>query len=197
VPYVRINLLIATRWKPLPPRHFCGNQAYHYTFAAPIPRGSLLRGVMLSTSIIAHTTPSASLIRILPISDFNPYTEGLWHSRIDPAYLPDLPQFTLRFLLYMPSSSLRQAVSLHSSVSSRNVLVFAHNVKARHLLHCPRHFRLISQRTGDFPKLQCSLYATACKFARPTEVASYTFVRIWVLLLPSFPVIGHPHTSRI
>ena len=135
--------------------------------------------------------------RILPISDFNPYTEGLWHSRIDPAYLPDLPQFTLRFLLYMPSSLLRQAVSLHSSVSSRNVSVFAHNVKAQHLLHCPRHFRLISQRTGDFPKLQCSLYATACKFARPTEVASYTFVRIWVLLLPSFPVIGHPHTSRI
>jgi len=36
VPYVRISLLIATRWKPLPPRHFCGNQAYHHTLAAPV-----------------------------------------------------------------------------------------------------------------------------------------------------------------
>jgi len=75
--------------------------------------------------------------RILPISDFNPYTAGLWHSRIVPAYLPDLPQFTLCFLLYMPPSLPRQAVSLHLSVSSRNVSVFAHNVKARHLL--PAH----------------------------------------------------------
>ncbi len=32
------------------------------------------------------------------------------------------------FLTYL----LRQAVSLHLSVSSRNVSVFAHNVKARH-----------------------------------------------------------------
>ncbi len=37
----------------------------------------------------------------------------------------------------MPPSLPRQAVSLHLSVSSRNVSVFAHNVKARHLL--PAH----------------------------------------------------------
>ena len=70
--------------------------------------------------------------RILPTSDFNPYTDGLWHSRIVPAYLSDLPQFTPRFLLYMPPSLLRWAIPLHVSVASRNVTVFAHNVEARH-----------------------------------------------------------------
>ena len=28
VPYVRFSLLIVTRWKPLPPRHFCDTQAH-------------------------------------------------------------------------------------------------------------------------------------------------------------------------
>ena len=62
VPYVRLSLFLATRWKPLPPRRLCGTQAHPSVFIAPAPRGPLLGGVILSTSIIAHTTPSASLV---------------------------------------------------------------------------------------------------------------------------------------
>ena len=79
-------------------------------------------------------------VRILSISDFNPYTKGLRHSRIVPAYLTDLPQFTLRLFLCMPSSLPRRAVLLLLSVSSQNASVFAQNVKARHPHLCPRHF---------------------------------------------------------
>jgi hypothetical protein len=43
-------------------------------------------------------------VRILSISVFNPYTKGLRHSRIVPAYLTDLPQFTQRLLPCMPPS---------------------------------------------------------------------------------------------
>jgi hypothetical protein len=79
-------------------------------------------------------------VRILSTSDFNPYTKGLWHSRIVPAYLTDLPQFTLRLFLCMPSSLPRRAVLLLLSVSSQNASVFAQNVQARHPHLCPRHF---------------------------------------------------------
>jgi len=95
-------------------------------------------------------------------------------------------------------SPLRRTVLLHISVSSRNTAVFAHNVEARHPIHCPHHFP--SRNAGRavwIPRLQCSLYATACKFAHPTEVAPSAFARVWVLLLPSFPAVGHPHASRI
>jgi hypothetical protein len=45
---------------------------------------------------------------------------------VDPDFLSQLPQFTLHFLLYMPPSLPRRAVSLLLSVSSRNTAVFAH-----------------------------------------------------------------------
>jgi len=62
VPYVRLSLFIATRWEPLPPRRSCDTQAHRFALFAPVPRGPSLRGVVLSASIIAPTTPSASLI---------------------------------------------------------------------------------------------------------------------------------------
>ena len=62
VPYVRFSLLIVTRWKPLPPRHYCDTQAQNPIILALIPRGPLLEGVILSASIIATTSPSANLI---------------------------------------------------------------------------------------------------------------------------------------
>lgn len=137
-------------------------------------------------------------VRILSTSDFNPYTKGLWHSRIVPAYLTDLPQFTPRLLPYMPSSLPRRAVLLLLSVSSQNASVFAQHVKARHPHLCPRHFHpACARRTRYLTRLQCSLYATACKVVRPTEMAPSTFVRVWVLLLPSFPSFGRPPESRI
>ena len=95
VPYVRFSLLIVTRWKPLPPRHYCDTQAHHYTLVAPVPRGPLLRGVMLSTSIIANTASSASLMDSFRLHLVQAYTESLCHSRIDPDCTSDLPQFTL------------------------------------------------------------------------------------------------------
>ena len=61
VPYVRLSLFIATRWKPLPPRHLCDTQAHLLILVAPAPRGPLLREVMLSIPIIAPTASSASL----------------------------------------------------------------------------------------------------------------------------------------
>ena len=95
VPYVRFSLLIVTRWKPLPPRHYCDTQAHHYTLVAPVPRGPLLRGVMLSTSIIANPASSASLMDSFRLHLVQAYTESLCHSRIDPDCTSDLPQFTL------------------------------------------------------------------------------------------------------
>jgi hypothetical protein len=62
VPYVRLSLFLATRWKPLPPRRFCDTQAHQSVLVTPVPRGPLLEGVILSASIVAPTTPSASLI---------------------------------------------------------------------------------------------------------------------------------------
>jgi hypothetical protein len=95
VPYVRFSLLIVTRWKPLPPRHYCDTQAHHYTLVAPVPRGPWLRGVMLSTSIIANPASSASLMDSFRLHLVQAYTESLCHSRIDPDCTSDLPQFTL------------------------------------------------------------------------------------------------------
>ncbi len=84
--------------------------------------------------------------RLLPTSDFNPYTGGLCHSRIVPDYLSDLPQFNLRFLLYMPPSLPQRAVLLHSSVASQDVSVFAQNAEARHPLHYSRHLPPVARR---------------------------------------------------
>ncbi len=81
VPYVRFSLLIVTRWKPLPPRHYCDTQAHHYTLVAPVPRGPSLRGVMLSTSIIANTASSASLMDSLRLHLVQAYTKSLCHLR--------------------------------------------------------------------------------------------------------------------
>ena len=155
-------------------------------------RGYSVRLLLRSYNLIRQS------VRILSTSVFNPYTKGLWHSRIDPAYLTDLPQFTLRIFLCMPSSLPRRAVLLLLSVSSQNASVFAHNVKARHPHLFPHHFHpAFARRTPYLTRLQCSLYATACKVVRPTEMAPSTFVRVWVLLLPSFPPFGHPPESRI
>lgn len=95
-------------------------------------------------------------VRILSTSDFNPYTKGLWHSRIVPAYLTHLPQFTLRLLLYMPTSLPRRAVLLLLSVSSQNASVFAHIAEARHPIPCPRHFHPAS-REGHLTSRGCNV----------------------------------------
>jgi len=94
--------------------------------------------------------------RIPPTSDFNPYTDGLWHSRIDPACLSDLPQFNPYLLIYMPPSLPRRTVPLHISVSSRNTSVFAHNVEARHPIpaHTTFHPAL---REGQFGFRGCNV----------------------------------------
>jgi len=125
VPHVRFSLLIVTRWKPLPPRHYCDTQAHHFTLVAPASRGPWLRGVMLSASIIANTPSSASLMHSLRFRAINTYTESLCHSRIDPDCTSDLPQFTLRFPSCMPPSLPRRAALLHMSASSQNASVFA------------------------------------------------------------------------
>ncbi len=135
--------------------------------------------------------------RLLPTSDFNPYTGGLCHSRIVPDYLSDLPQFNLRFLLYMPPSLPRRAVSLHLSAASQDVSVFARALEARHPLHYSRHLPPVARRVAEFPRLQCSLYATACIVARPTGMTACAFARPRVLLLPSLPMFGHPPMSRL
>ena len=101
----------------------------------------------------------------------------------------DLPQFTLRFLIYMPPSIPRQPAPLHLSVSSRSVSAFAQHVEARHLHLCPRHLPLVSQRTAFFTRLQCSLYATACRIVRPTEMAPSAFARVWGFYFRAFPYL--------
>jgi hypothetical protein len=197
VPYVRFNLLTVTRWKPLPPRHYCDTQAHHYTLVAPVPRGPSLRGVMLSSSIVTNPATSANLMYSFRLHLIQAYTESLCHSRINPDYTSDLPQFTLHFLFYMPPSIPRRAALLHLSITSQSVTAFTQYAKARHPLSCPRHLPLVSQRAAFVTRLQCSLYATACRIVRPTEMSPSTFARVRVLLLPSFPVFGHPPTSRI
>jgi len=190
VPYVRFSLLIVTRWKPLPPRHYCDTQAHHYTLVAPVPRGPWLRGVMLSTSIIANPASSASLMDSFRLHLIQAYTESLCHSRIDPDCTSDLPQFTLWFLPYMPPSLPRQAASLLLSVSSRNASVFAQGAEARHPLHCPRHFlSRYAGWTASLTRLQCSFYTTACRFARPTEMAPFVFTRVWNFYFRAFPYL--------
>ncbi len=79
----------------------------------------------------------------------------------------------------MPPPLPRQAILLHLSVTSQDISVFAHNVEARHLLHYSHHIPLVSQRVGYFPRLQCSLYATAYIVVRPTGMISSTFARTW------------------
>ena len=126
VPYVRFSLFLATRWKPLPPRHSCDTQAHRlYPLCSCLQRPFAKSGYVVHLhfryyGLIRHSD------RILPISVFNPYTVGLCHSLVDPDFLSQLPQFTLHFLLYMPPSLPRRAVSLLLSVSSRNTAVFAH-----------------------------------------------------------------------
>ncbi len=139
VPYVRISLFIATRWKPLPPRHYCDTQAHrHYSHCSCPQRPFAKRGYVVHLHHRYYGLIRQS-DKILPTSDFNPYTEGLWHSKADPAYLSDLPQFTLRVLFHMPPSIPRRAISLHMSVSTRNASVFAPIPQARHPLSCPCH----------------------------------------------------------
>ncbi len=94
VPYVSLSLFIATRWKPLPPHHSCDTQAHQSALFAPAPKGPSLRGVILPTSIFAHTIPSVSLIDS-PRFQIYPYAGGLCHSRIVPDCLADLPQFQI------------------------------------------------------------------------------------------------------
>jgi len=68
----------------------------------------------------------------------------------------------------MPPSVPRRAVPLHTSVSSRNTSVFAQWADSQRPHLCPRQFlSRNAERTGYLTRLQCSLYATACRFARP------------------------------
>ncbi len=122
VPYVRFSLLIVTRWKPLPPRHYCDTQAHHYTLVAPVPRGPWLRGVMLSTSIIANPASSASLMDSFRLHLIRAYTKSLCHSRIDPDCTSDLPQFTLHFLF------LHAAIHTPASRSVASVCYFTKRI---------------------------------------------------------------------
>jgi hypothetical protein len=88
----------------------------------------------------------------------------------------------------MPPSLPRQAASLRLSVSSRNASVFAQSAEARHPLHCPRHFlSRYAGRTASLTRLQCSFYTTACRFARPTEMAPFVFTRVWNFYFRAFP----------
>lgn len=197
VPYVRISLLLATCWKPLPSRHRCDTQAHQHYSRCSCSQGYFAKSGYSVLFYHCSYYPIRRSDRILPISVLNPYTVGLCHSMVVPDYLSDLPQFTLHFLLYMPSSIPRRAASLHLSVTSQSVTAFTQYVKARHPLLYPRHLPLVSQRTAFVTRLQCSLYATACRIVRPTEMTPSAFARVRVLLLPSFPVFGHPPTSRI
>jgi len=156
----------------------------------------LLGGVILSASITARTTPSASLVDSSRFQFLPLYGRSL-SFRIDPDCLPHLPQFNLRFLLYMPPPLPQRAVLLHVSVASQDVSVFAHNVEARHPLHYSRHLPPVARRIAEVPRLQCSLYATACIVARPTGMTTCAFARLRVLLLPSLPMVGHPPMSRL
>jgi hypothetical protein len=128
VPRLRFSLLIVTRWKPLPPRHYCDTQAHLHNSRCSCPQGYFAkRGYSVH---LYHSSyyPIRQSDRIFPISDFNPYTVGLCHSRVVPDFLTDLPQFNPHLLLHMPPSLLRRAVSLLLSVSSRNASVFAYPV---------------------------------------------------------------------
>ena len=88
---------------------------------------------MLSSSIIATTASSASLVHSLRFRT-STYTESLCHSRTDPDCTPDLPQFTLRFLPYLPPSLPRRVTSLLLSVSSRCASVSPQGAGGRHPL---------------------------------------------------------------
>ena len=187
VPYVRFSLLIVTRWKPLPPRHSCDTQAHRF-----YPLGSCLQRPFAKSGYVVqlhfrYYGLSRHSDRILPISVFNPYTVGLCHSLVDPDFLSELPQFTLRFLLYMPISLPRRIVSLLLSVSSRNAAVFARFSVARLPISCPRHFLPVSRRTACITRLQYLLYVTACRFARSTAMAPSTFVKVWSFYFRAFP----------
>ena len=50
-----------------------------------------------------------------------------------------------------------------------------------------RHFLPVSRGQQVFTRLQCSLYATACKFARPTEVTPSAFAKVWDFYCRAFP----------
>ena len=187
VPYVRFSLLIVTRWKPLPPRHSCDTQAHRlYPLCSCLQRPFAKSGYVVQLHFRYYDLSRHS-DRILPISVLNPYTVGLCHSLVDPDSLSELPQFTLRFLLYMPLSLPRRVASLLLSVSSRNTAVFAQLPGARLPISCPRHFLPVSQRTVLITRLQYLLYVTACRFARPTEMAPSTIVRVWSFFFRAFP----------
>jgi hypothetical protein len=53
---------------------------------------------------------------------------------------------------------------------------------------CPRHFLFrYAERTSSLTRLQCSLTATAYRFARPTEMAPFVLTRVWDLYFRAFP----------
>ena len=107
VPYIRVSLLLVTRWKPLPPRHYCDTQAQISHYPCSHSQGTFARRGYSVRLHYRYYVPIRQSDRFLPISDFNPYTGGLCHSRVVPDYQSDLPQFNPRLLLYMPSSLLR------------------------------------------------------------------------------------------
>ncbi len=107
VPYIRVSPLIATRWKPLPPRHDCDTQAHLSQYPRSHSQGAFARRGYSVRLHYRYYVPIRQSDRFLPISDFNPYTGGLCQSQVVPDYQSDLPQFNPRLLLYMPPSLLR------------------------------------------------------------------------------------------
>ena len=151
---------------------------------------------MLSTSIIAHTTSSASLIE--SYFSFQPlYGRSL--------AFKDSSCLSIRLSpIYSTLPSLHAAILTPTGRFAVFVCFFTKRISLRPQRRgstpasCPRHFpSRCAGRTAQLTRLQCSLYATACKVACPTEVTPHAFARVWVFLLPSLPAIGHPHASRI
>ena len=113
--------------------------------------------------------------RFLPISVFNPYTDGLCQSRVVSDYQSDLPQFNPRLLLYMPSSLLRLDILMQIVCFLSRYCGLRPKRKGSTPDTMPTPISTGYRRTHHLPKLQCSLYATACIVARPTVLAPFGF----------------------
>ena len=197
VPYVRLSLFLVTRWKPLPPRHLCNTQAHPLILVAPAPRGPLLREVLLSIPIIAPTASSASLTNSSRFQISTLIRKVSCHSRRAPDVLIRPSP------IYSVSPSLHAVILTPAGRFAARVCCFTKRLSLRlerrgsTPTSCSHRLPPVARRAAHFPRLQCSLYATACKVARPTETAPSAFARVWVLVHPSLPAFGRPPASRI
>ena len=155
--------------KPLPPGRYCDTQAHRHYFCCSCPQRPFAKRGYVVGLYHCYPASSATLMNSFRFRPLDLYGKSLSFKAV-PDCPSELPQFTLRFLSYMPPSIPRRAASLHVSVSSRNTSVFAHTKGARHLLRCPHYFPLVSQRAGYVPRLQCSLYGTASRIVPLTEM---------------------------